>query len=503
MFYFTFIFLFTSIFLLTKDKSSISTKYLIYIMASYTIALYSMMFYLSKDTYYYNTVYNYFSLPPSMWKIMMFSNIKREFLIVVMNFASLCVLYFGICFAFSFQIFENPRPLYFVKTSIAFLLVLEFLFYLPYTTKNIYLKLYPNYLTFTQFFELSEKIHILTTALNMGIVLASILSLLFSYHKASPLRMIRLHIFAVGFCYTLVMISYFFIFGTFPRVLIKVSKIAGGAVTFLSIPLNQKKNVNQVFPFYLMITFLLIGYSLYRFSTVNRKITQQTFSLSKEIAASDTTSKVFCHYMKNELLAIQSEVELLQISGKDNVSQKNVIKRCENLYDRLDSIHKSTKPSELCLTEVNLYHYIEGILSHLSHELKGYHVELKTDVPSLTVMLDTNYFEQAMHNIFTNALDSMSALPLERKNLNILIQPVNNWVAILIKDNGIGISKDNIGKIFDPFYSSAPVAKHWGMGLSLTHKIISAHEGYIEAESQENVGTTIKIMLPRLIYLKN
>ena len=271
----------------------------------------------------------------------------------------------------------------------------------------------------------------------------------------------------------------------------------------MSIPLNQNKNVNQFFPFYLIITFLLIGYSLYCFSTVNHKITQQTFSLSKEIAASDTTSKVFCHYMKNELLAIQSEVELLQVSGKDDISRQNVIRRCENLYNRLDSIHKSTKPSELCLTEVNLYHYIEEILSHLSHELRGYHVELKAEVPSLTVMLDTNYFEQALHNIFTNALDSMNELPSERKNLIISIQPMNNWAVILIKDSGVGISKDNLGKIFDPFYSSAPVARHWGMGLSLTHKIISAHEGYIEAESQEHIGTTIKIMLPRLIYLKN
>ncbi len=130
-------------------------------------------------------------------------------------------------------------------------------------------------------------------------------------------------------------------------------------------------------------------------------------------------------------------------------------------------------------------------------------MELKTEIPSLAAMLDANYFEQALHNILTNALDAMDGLPPERKNLVISIQSMNNWAVILIKDSGIGISKENLGKIFDPFYSSAPVAKHWGMGLSLTHKIIAAHEGYIEAESQEGIGTTIKIMLPRLICLKN
>ncbi len=502
MFYFTFIFLFASIFLLIKDKESISTKYLIYIMASYTIALFSMMFYLSKDTYYYNTVYNYFSLPSSMWKIMMFSNVKRDHLIIVMNLASLSVLFFGTCFALSFQILENPKPIRITQSAIAFLLSAEFLFYLPGITRALYLKLYPEHLTYARYLKLSEYIHTVTSFLNAGIVLASIIILLFSYYKASPLRMIRLNIFAVGFCYTLVMISYLFIFGSFPRILIKVSKTAG-AVTYLSIPLNRNEEIHQFFPYYLIITFLLIGYSLYCFSNVNHKIAQQTFSLSKEIAASDTTSKVFCHYMKNELLAIRSEVETLQLSGGDSISQQNVIKRCDNLYDRLDSIHKSTKSSELYLTEVNLYRYIKEILSRLSHELKGFHVDLKTEIPSLAAMLDTNYFEQALHNILTNALDAMDGLSPERKNLIISIQSMNNWAVILIRDSGIGISKENLGKIFDPFYSLAPVSKHWGMGLSLTHKIIAAHEGYIEAESQEGIGTTIKIMLPRLIYLKN
>jgi len=502
MFYFTFIFLFASIFLLIKDKESISTKYLIYIMASYTIALFSMMFYLSKDTYYYNTVYNYFSLPSSMWKIMMFSNIKRDYLIIAMNLASLSVLYFGICFALSFQILENPKPIRITQSVVAALLFAEFLFYLPGVTRAVYLKLYPKQLTYARFLELSQSIHTITSLLNACIVLISIIILLFSYYKASPLRMIRLNIFAVGFCYTLVMISYLFIFGSFPRILIKVSKIAG-AVTYLSIPLNQSEGIHRFFPYYLIFTFLLIGYSLYCFSNVNNKIAQQTFSLSKQIAASDTTSKVFCHYMKNELLAIRSEVEMLRLSGEDGISQQNVMKRCDNLYERLDSIHKSTKSSELYLTEVNLYRYIEEILSHLSHELKGFHVELKTEIPSLAAMLDANYFEQALHNILTNAFDAMDGLPPERKNLVISIQSMNNWAVILIKDSGIGISKENLGKIFDPFYSSAPVAKHWGMGLSLTHKIIAAHEGYIEAESQEGIGTTIKIMLPRLICLKN
>lgn len=497
MFYFTFVFLFASVFLLVKERESTSARYMIYIMASYTVALYSMMFYLSKDTYYYNTVYSYFSLPSYIWKVMMFANADRELLIVIMNFASLTVLYFGLSFSFAFQVFKNSKMILAVKLTAFILLCIEFVLYLPAFTKMIYMDLYPEYLSYSKLMFIGSVFHRITVIMNFLIILLSIVILLISYMKASPLKMIRLNIFAIGLCYTMIMISYLFIFGACPQILIKVSKLAD-SITFLSLPINRNSIIHAVFPYYLIGTFLLIVYCLYRYTNVSHRIDMQTFSLSKEIAASDTISKVFCHYMKNELLAVQSEVELMQTEGDNKDIQENVLRRCDNLYQRLDSIHRSTKTSELYLTETDLYSYIQKCLDNLSQELSDYHVELRSEVPELMVMLDTNYFEQALHNIFTNALDSMNGLPDDRKNLRITIKSVSNWAAIFISDTGKGIPKEDVGRIFDPFFSSEPVSRHWGIGLTLTHKIITAHEGFIEAESTEGVGTTIKIMLPAI-----
>lgn len=61
----------------------------------------------------------------------------------------------------------------------------------------------------------------------------------------------------------------------------------------------------------LIIFLLLICYSLYRLSHISHQIDVESFEISKQIDATETTSKVFCHYIKNELLAIQSELELL------------------------------------------------------------------------------------------------------------------------------------------------------------------------------------------------
>lgn len=502
MFYFIFVFLLVSIFLLLNDGGSQATKYMILTMAAYTIALFSMMFYLSKDTYYYNTVYNYFSLPHSLWKFMMFSPVNRNALIAVMNLFSLAVLYLGVCFSLSLLIDHHPRPINNIKLSVLIFLILEYLFYLPCVTKALYYLLYPNWVTSASFYRLTDIIHVITIVSNFFIILISIVLLIYSYYKASPLKMIRLNILSIGFCYTLIMVSYLFIFGTSPQILIRVSKLAD-TINYNSIPLNRNNLISNLFPYYLIITFALIGYSIYKLSNTNHKIIQQTFSLSKEIAASDTTSKVFCHYMKNELLAIMSEVDTLPVTNTDDCLKKDLLDRCENLYTRLDLIHKSTKTSALILTEVHLLNYIKECCSHLSYNRNEYKIIIRSSHSGLNAMLDTNYFEQALHNIFTNALEAMETVSPDRKKIIVTIQPVNNRISIFIEDFGIGISKENLPKVFEPFYSSRPVAKHWGMGLSLTHKIISAHEGHIEVESELDHGTTFKIILPQIIYPKN
>jgi two-component system sensor histidine kinase HydH len=67
-------------------------------------------------------------------------------------------------------------------------------------------------------------------------------------------------------------------------------------------------------------------------------------------------------------------------------------------------------------------------------------------------------------------------------------------VLIDIKDNGSGISADDLGKIFDPYFTTKP--KGTGLGLAIVHKIIEAHQGQIKARSIIGQGTVFSIILP-------
>ena len=106
--------------------------------------------------------------------------------------------------------------------------------------------------------------------------------------------------------------------------------------------------------------------------------------------------------------------------------------------------------------------------------------------------------EQALHNIIKNSIDAMEDTPAEKKELTVTLGSSRQWIAVDIKDTGKGISKENLENIFLPFYSSHPYSKHWGIGLTLTYKVIHAHEGKIVVNSTPGAGTTVEVLLPNI-----
>ena len=71
-----------------------------------------------------------------------------------------------------------------------------------------------------------------------------------------------------------------------------------------------------------------------------------------------------------------------------------------------------------------------------------------------------------------------------------------NFVEILVRDNGGGIPSENMEKIFDPFFSTKEVGKGTGLGLSISYGIIKDHQGEISVAETSPAGTTFRIKLP-------
>ena len=114
------------------------------------------------------------------------------------------------------------------------------------------------------------------------------------------------------------------------------------------------------------------------------------------------------------------------------------------------------------------------------------------------VEIDEGQINQAINNLIINAIQSMpegGRIKLTAENVTVSEgEKKGRYVKISIVDQGIGIPKEHLPKIFEPYFTTKQ--KGSGLGLAIVYSIIKKHDGYIEVETELGVGTTFKVYLP-------
>jgi signal transduction histidine kinase len=103
-----------------------------------------------------------------------------------------------------------------------------------------------------------------------------------------------------------------------------------------------------------------------------------------------------------------------------------------------------------------------------------------------------NKLQQALMNLILNASDAMG----ENGTLTLTTGTNRDQVWISCADTGTGISKPDLERIFDAFFTTKPIGKGTGLGLHITHRIVEECGGQIRVESELGRGTTFTIYLP-------
>lgn len=151
--------------------------------------------------------------------------------------------------------------------------------------------------------------------------------------------------------------------------------------------------------------------------------------------------------------------------------------------------------------ETNLNDLLENIAEkfRLQTQNKGGLIELFLNATLPDIPVDEVHFT----NIFSNLIDNALKYAKDSPHIKITSEDEKNFISIIVEDNGIGISKDNLKRIFQKFYrvptGNIHNVKGFGLGLSYVKKIIEEHGGTIEVESQLNKGTRFLTRFPRKI----
>ena len=204
------------------------------------------------------------------------------------------------------------------------------------------------------------------------------------------------------------------------------------------------------------------------------------------------------HEMNTPLAVISSYSQMLrkEISSEDSRSKllEKITKQTFRASEIVNNLLNFSRTNATEFTEMDVHHVITETLSLLEHQFKSARIrvdrELRAEYPM--TLGNAGKLQQVFLNLFVNARDAMP----EGGELRILTDTVDSKIEIIVQDTGVGISRENIKKIYDPFFTTKAAGKGTGLGLSVSYGIVQEHGGNISVDSKPGVGTSFKLELP-------
>ena len=243
------------------------------------------------------------------------------------------------------------------------------------------------------------------------------------------------------------------------------------------------------------------GYVITARDVTEERLIQERLFQSSKLAALGEMAAGIAHEVNNPLQVVMGNIELLEcLSGGDTRLTKRLGQMKDGIL-RIKSIIRNllifAREQTTDIEEVNINDIILNSVDMMKNQLKfaNIAVELDLDRRSLMVMCNKNLFQQVIINLLQNAKD---AIEESGKGSSIYLRTVllpGGIVVVEVSDDGPGIPKKIIDKIFLPFFTTKGVGKGTGLGLSISRKIIEEIGGNISVSSPSSGGTTFRITL--------
>ncbi len=204
------------------------------------------------------------------------------------------------------------------------------------------------------------------------------------------------------------------------------------------------------------------------------------------------------HEVNTPITGISSYTQMLLRETPESDSRKPILEKIEKQTFRAAEIVNGLlnfarlNGSEFQDLDVN--RLIQESLALLDHQMRQNHIKVEAALDGTLppVFGNGGKLQQVFINLFLNARDAMSS----GGELNIRTAMNDHMVIVDIQDTGIGISEENIKRIYDPFFTTKRSGKGTGLGLAVTYGIIQEHGGRIFVDSAPGAGTHFRLKLP-------
>ncbi len=211
------------------------------------------------------------------------------------------------------------------------------------------------------------------------------------------------------------------------------------------------------------------------------------YSLADSQIAPEIMKEISEHKEKIDLDFIKDDIGDLIKSCLEGVERtKNIILDLKN-FSRMD---------EMVFSECNIPKEIDTILNILNNKMKNritIHKDYEENLPKIEA------YGGQINQVFMNIIDNAQGAIKGVGDIYLTVKKFDeNNISVVVEDTGCGIKPENIHKIFEPFFTTKPVGQGTGLGMSIAYRVVEAHRGKINIESEIDKGTKVTVILPIL-----
>lgn len=244
----------------------------------------------------------------------------------------------------------------------------------------------------------------------------------------------------------------------------------------------------------IIIILGLLGAVYFQFNRIRRL----KYSMDNTMNAVTTGTAIINHAIKNEMVKISlctvNLERLLAEGGGGDEDLKILQDSAQHLMSLVDKIQGKIQRISLEKSEVDISGIIKGCLESFTPYFKKNHIEIiQNYLPRMILSCDPLHIREVFNNLIKNALEAMS----ENDTLEINAKIVGKQWVINVIDTGRGISKENLPRVVDPFFSTKKNrSNNYGLGLTYCYNVIREHNGNLDIQSELNKGTVVTLSLP-------
>ena len=229
---------------------------------------------------------------------------------------------------------------------------------------------------------------------------------------------------------------------------------------------------------------------------------REQVALKNNLESLGEMSAGLAHEFKNAVAALQGYVQLLQsldLNDKASAAAVSLLQEVKNLSSMVTAFLNFARPQPLQVEEVSLKQLIQDSATELEPLFRELRVNLSIEAPSdFVVPADERMLRQSLLNILRNAAEAIAEDSTQRSVKARLFSEQDDhdvaWRVVEVRDTGVGIPAAQLRKLFIPFFTTKP--KGHGVGLALTHRVISQHGGTLTAANSPQGGAVFTIKLP-------